>query len=381
MLFKKTGSSKATLTSQIRISRCSSCGAILQDDNKNEVGYISPSRIEKHIEEMTCDRCYNLRHYNASSNEFDADYKKILANAVKSEALIVYVVDLFSFEPSLIPNISQYLGNNVLVILNKRDLLPASKDDNEILAESKRRLAADHIYPKDIVLFSSYSGLNVEKLFTTMNKLRNGKDVYFIGSFLVGKSSIVTEMLRQYRNETDRMITTKQVEGTVLDVMEIPLDEDSSIYDTPGIYNPSSILNQLERDTYKYIIPREEIKPRDITLEQDQYLIFGGISCLGVESDSKVELILNASNNLEINKIKKDKLERSFNQIASNKLGKPSSSLINQLSDLERKEILIPPSGNIKLIIYGLLNITFKGEGQKIVIYLPKKVNIKVLIN
>lgn len=381
MLFKKNNSSKATLTSQIRISRCSSCGAVLQDDNKNEAGYISPSRLQKHIEEMTCDRCYNLRHYNASSNEFDADYKKIIANAVNCEALIVYVVDLFSFEPSLIPNISQYLGDNVLVILNKRDLLPSSKPDSEILEESKRRLAADHIYPKDIVLFSSYSGLNVQKLFETMNRLRKGKDVYFIGSFLVGKSSIVTEMLRQYRNETDRMITTKQVEGTVLDVMEIPLDEDSSMYDTPGIYNPSSILNQLERDTYKYIIPREEIKPREIVLEQGQYLMFGSIACLGVESNSKLDLVLYASNSLEINKIKKDMLERSFNQIASTMIGKPSSSLIKQLSDLERKEILIPPSGNIKLIIYGLLNLTFKGEGQKIVIYLPKKVNIKVLIN
>ncbi len=381
MFFKKSNTTKTTLTSQIRISRCSSCGAILQDEQKNEVGYISPSRIEKHIEELTCNRCYNLRHYNASSNEFDADYKKILANAVKSNSLIVLVIDLFSFEPSLIPNISQYLGDNVLVILNKRDVIPSSKDDNTILEESKKRLASEHIYPKKMILFSSYSGLNVKELFDSMNELRKGKDVYFIGSFLVGKSSIVTEMLRQYKNTTDRMIVTKQVEGTVLDVMEIPLDEDSSMYDTPGIYNPSSILNQLERDTYKYIIPREEIKPREIVLEQDQYLMFGGVACLGLETEGKTSIVLNASNSLEINKVKKDKLERSFNSLASNKLGKPSSSLISQLSDLERKEILIPPSGNIKLTIYGLLNMTFKGEGQKIVIYLPKKVNIKVLIN
>lgn len=381
MFFKKSNTSKSTLTSQIRISRCSSCGTILQDEEKNEVGYISPSRIEKHIEELTCDRCYNLRHYNASTNEFDADYKKILANAVKTNSLIVYVIDLFSFEPSLIPNISQYLGDNVLVILNKRDVLPSFKDGNTILEESKKRLASEHIYPKKMILFSSYSGLNVKELFDSMNQLRKGKDVYFIGSFLVGKSSIVTEMLRQYKNTTDRMIVTKQVEGTILDVMEIPLDEDSSMYDTPGIYNPSSILNQLERDTYKYIIPRDEIKPREIILEQNQYLMVGGITCIGLESENKTSITINASNNLEINKIKKDNLERSFNSLASSKLGKPSSSLIQQLSDLERKEILIPPSGNIKLTIYGLLNMTFKGEGQKFVIYLPKKVNIKVLIN
>lgn len=381
MFFKKNNNSKATITSQIRILRCSSCGAILQDEDKSDVGYISSKRIENHVEEGLCDRCYNLRHYNASNNQFDADYQKILANALKTNSLIVFVIDLFSFEPSLIPNISSYLGDNLIVILNKRDILPKTQTDEEIIDHARKRLNAENIHPKEILIFSSYTKLNIEKLFAMMNQYRNGKDVYFVGAYLVGKSSIVTEMLRQYDNNTTRMITTKQVPGTVLDVMEIPLDETSSMYDTPGIYNPNSAINQLERETYKYIVPREEIQPRKIELDENQFLILGGVACLGNLTDSKTEFTLMASNMLEVTKSKKDKLEKTFEMLISSKQIRPISSQIKSIDDLERKEIQVPPKGHMTLIVFGLYNVRFEANNQKLVVYVPKNVSVRLIID
>jgi len=380
MLFRKKDAINATLTSQIRISRCSSCGAILQNENKNEVGYICNDRLDQHIEEGTCDRCYNLRHYNTTSSEFDADYKKILQLATSTNSLIVYVLDLFAFESSLIPNIASYLGDNLIVILNKRDIMMSDVKDEDLINEAKRRLALEKIFPKKILLFSSYAKLNISELFETMNTLRNGKDVYFIGAFLVGKSSIVTEMLRQYKNTTGRMIKTVKMENTILDVMEIPLDENSSMYDTPGIFNPSSMINQLERDVYRYIVPREEIKPYKVTVDSKISLLLGLICSVTVTSASKTELEFCMSNNIMVTKVKSDKLSRSFTELYTQNKIQPKSSLIKSFDDLVKKEVQAPKSGNIRLIIYGLCNILFKGEGQKITIYLPKKVEVKLLV-
>ena len=214
-----------------------------------------------------------------------------------------------------------------------------------------------------------------------MNQYRNGKDVYFVGAYLVGKSSIVTEMLRQYDNTTTRMITTKQVPGTVLDVMEIPLDETSSMYDTPGIYNPNSAINQLERETYKYIVPREEIQPRKIELDENQFLILGGVACLGNLTDSKTEFTLMASNMLEVTKSKKDKLEKTFEMLISSKQIRPISSQIKSIDDLERKEIQVPPKGHMTLIVFGLYNVRFEANNQKLVVYVPKNVSVRLIID
>lgn len=381
MLFRKKSAINTTITSQIRISRCSSCGAILQNEDKNEVGYISENRIAKHIEEGTCDRCYNLRHFNTPENEFNADYKKILTKATSTNSLIVYVIDLFAFESSLIPNISSFLGDNLLVILNKRDILPSSLSDEDIISNAQKRLALDKIFPKKILLFSSYSKLNISELFTSMNELRKGKDVYFIGGFLVGKSSIVTEMLRQYKNVTDRMISTIKVENTVLDIMEIPLDENSSMYDTPGIFNPSSMINQLERDTYKYIVPREEIKVQTITLDYNQGVLFGLVAILFVESKTKTTFEISISNEVSLTKIRKDKLERSFNDLYRQNKVVPISQFITSVDNLVRKEIVCPLEGNLHLYIYGFGNLAFKGNGQKISVYLPKNVEVKLLVD
>ena len=383
MLFKKKETAPTTITSQIRINRCSSCGQILQTDDPKKSGYISPNRLEKHIEEGFCNRCYNLRHFNASNNnEFNADYIKILNKAKNDQALIVYVLDLFSFEPSLIPNIGKYLPDNLIVILNKRDILGPLFNDDKLISDALKRLKVENIIPRKILLFSSITQLNITKLFNIMNEERKGKDVYFIGASLVGKSSIVTEMLRQYVNNTSRMITTKQIEGTYLDVMEIPLDENSSMYDTPGIFNPNSILNQLERNTSKYIVPREEVNLRKIILSKKMGIIAGAIFAFTIESGEKTEYTFRVSNAVDFTIIKLDKLEKTFNNLIATNAVKPISEQIKTLNDLSVQEVEVPNvDKEVTLVIFGLLRITFKGIGQKFKIYLPKNVAIKLLID
>ena len=378
-MFLKRGN-PVTLTSEIRLNRCSACGAILQNDNPQEPGYISAKRLEDDEETGYCDACYNLRHYNSSSSpEFGADYIKILKKATDSKALVVYMLDLFAFEGSFIKGIGRYLGANVLVILNKRDILPKDINDAVVIEEARRRLLTEGIHPNDIIVTSSSKNVNLETLFKKMNQYREGRDVYFIGASSVGKSTMVNAILKSYKNDTSRVISTYKVPGTLLDVMEIPLDDRSSMYDTPGIFSPESILNQVERPLLKYIVPRQEVSPRVFLTPPKQAFIFGGILVFEMIDGPKTEFSFMMSSDIAITRTKSSNLEKTFNSIAQTGQVKPVSSQIKTLGSLERKEIVVPASGHMVIRILGFGFINFDGQNQKIAVYVPKNVGVKAI--
>lgn len=370
---------KNGVTSEIKIQRCSSCGVILQITDPKRSGYITPERYENGPESGMCDRCYNLSHYNVSDDKnYTPDYLKIVQKAKEKKALIVYVLDLFAFEASIIPNLGKQLPSNVLVLLNKRDVLPKNMDDVKIVSDARRRLAIEGIDPVDIVVLSSAKNLNVGNLFNLLNEHRGGKDVFFIGASKVGKSSIINTILKQYKNETSRMISTTHVTGTNLDIMEIPLDMVSSIYDTPGIYNPKSCLNQLERHAVKYIVPQDEINIRTYSSNSGQSYLLGGIGCINFKSGPKSTFTFHFSNDLAITRVKLDRAEKTFETLTSTKQVKPVSEKIRSLDDLEKHEIHAPASGKITIFILGLGKIDFEGANQKFDFYIPKNVGIKI---
>jgi ribosome biogenesis GTPase YqeH len=371
---------KGTLTSEIRISRCSACGAILQTEDPSAPGYISPKRLESTTDVGFCDRCYNLRHYNSSeSPTFGADYIKILKKANEEKALVVYMLDLFAFEGSLIPGIGQYLGSNLLVILNKIDVMPKDSENDKIVSEALRRLSLDHIKPKAILVTSGSKNINLDSLFKKMNELREGKSVYFIGASSVGKSTMINSILRSYKNDTGRVISTSRVEGTALDVMEIPLDETSSMYDTPGIFNSASLLNQIDRFAIKYIVPREVVVPRVFASGSQQAFIFGGIAVFSIEEGVKSEYSFVFSNAISITRTKNGNLEKTFDSLVKAQQAKPISENIRSIKDLDKKEIAIPASGKIQIRIFGFGSILLEGHNQRLSLYVPHNVGVKVL--
>ena len=64
----------------------------------------------------------------------------------------------------------------------------------------------------------------------------NTADVGLIGFPNVGKSTFINRMLKNY-SDASNLITTSEFPGTTLDLIKIPLDDHSSLYDTPGIMN------------------------------------------------------------------------------------------------------------------------------------------------
>ena len=120
-----------------RVIRCHSCGAILQSDSRKIPGFISKSIIENGAPKIPyCNACYEkMLSLNAGSlnQEVDKEVLKILKDAVATDALIVWVVDLFSFNGTLNPDIVKKIKKlNVVVFGTKRDLFPSFASDESL---------------------------------------------------------------------------------------------------------------------------------------------------------------------------------------------------------------------------------------------------------
>ena len=142
------------------VRRCYNCGAILQTDDKEAEGYVSPEVIKNtNALVVFCDSCYAKQRYNFSKHELACsdEYLSMLKDARASDALIVCVIDLFSFEAGFPKDVVDIISNNpVLVIANKRDLLPADADDQKLkeYVAHRFRVSKISVEANDVVLTS-----------------------------------------------------------------------------------------------------------------------------------------------------------------------------------------------------------------------------------
>ena len=309
MIFKKNTSNG--VTSEIRIKRCFSCGAILQDNNPNDEGYISKERLNTNEEDLLCERCYKLRHYSSpKTNNFNSDFATILLSAKEENALGVYVLNAFSLLGSIIDSLPPYLPNNLLVIINKRDVLPKTISDSYLINQVENIFNKQKLSPKKILITSASDSQKIKEILDAINSLRKGKNVYFFGAVQVGKSSLVNEILKNYTNETSKLITTSLYPNTSLNVISIPIDKNTYIYDTPGIENPSSIISYVEPSISKFIQPRKEVKIEEYSAKEDQSFLISNFARVDFVSGSKASFSFYKSNDISIYRTKINKANK-----------------------------------------------------------------------
>ena len=363
------------LTAEIRIKRCYGCGAILQDKDPNDIGYIPTEKLHDDDEKL-CVRCFKLRNYSTlkKTPDFNIDYVTILDHAKDEKALIVYVLNAFSLAASSLNGIGKYLPDNVLVVLNKRDILPNSYSDEYLIQYTKNMLSKENINPLDIIISSASNYTkNIDILMEEINKYRQGRSVYFIGSYQVGKSSIINNLLKTFINKTGKMITTSCYPGTTLDVISIPLDNESYIYDTPGIYNDRSAISILEPELGKYILPRTLIKPERFSTKDGQSFIISNFFRFDFVKGDKSDFTFFKSNNLTI---LRSKINKADSLIKLNSNEQIKSNKIKDVNDLVKTTFIAKPNTTNVIRVLGLCIIEFVGKNQEIHVYAPKGVEV-----
>ena len=366
-----------------RVLRCYHCGAILQCEKPNEKGYIVPESLNRAtpIQIIYCDKCFEtMKAFNNSELNQDVDQGvlKILNDAFATDAYIIWVVDLFSFNGVLNSEIANKVKKlNLTVIGNKRDLFPSNVKDESLIAYINERFGEFGIKPNTVRLIGG-NKFDAKGLIEAMNAARRGHDVYMIGNITSGKTSIINKALKGYENKTPRQIKTIKYPGTQLDVLEIPLSRSSFFYELPGISQNTSAAGKLEKEVAKLITPKKAIKVTQKNMGPGDALMVGSLAAFEVLKGKQTNYKFYAAEAVETRKVSIKKLDDDINENNVRRSIRPVSERLVSFLDYDMFEYAMENDKKWHdIAIEGLGWLSFVAQGQIIRIRLPKGVAIK----
>ncbi|HAX73783.1 MAG TPA: ribosome biogenesis GTPase YqeH [Firmicutes bacterium] len=363
--------------------KCIGCGAHIQTQDPKEIGYTPASSLKRMeaTEEAViyCQRCFRLKHYNEVQDVSltSDDFLKILQRVGDEDALVINIVDIFDFAGSFVPGISRHInGNDLLLVGNKVDLLPKSVNQTKLTHWMRRSIKEYGLKPLDVALISSAKGHGIDELMEMIEKNRKGRDVYIVGCTNVGKSTLVNRIIKRFTEEQQDIITTSHFPGTTLDIIEIPLDDNTAIIDTPGIINEHQLAHYVDKKTLNEITPKKEIKSGVYQLNEAQTLFIGGLARMDFIEGPRTSFITYFANQLHIHRTKLEKADQLWKTQAGLVL-KPIVLENNEAKELEKHTFFIK-NEKTDIVISGLGWFTIQGEGQQIAIHVPKGVKVIV---
>ena len=367
-----------------RVLRCYHCGAILQCDKPNEKGYIVPESLNRAtpIQIIYCDKCFEtMKAFNNSEldQNVDKEVLKILEDAYATDAYIIWVVDLFSFNGILNSEIANRVKKlNVTVIGTKRDLFPSNVKDESLIAYLDERFGEYGIKAKTIRLVDISNKMDAKALIEAMNNARKGHDVYMIGNLTSGKTSLINKAMKGFENKTNRQIRTIKYPGTHVDVLEIPLSRSSFFYELPGLSQDTSIVNKLEKDTVKQIVPKKDIKVTNRNMLPGDALMVGSLAAFEMIKGKATAFKFYAAEAVETKKVSIKKLDDAIKENNMRRSVRPVSERLISFHDYDMFEFAMENDKKWHDIsIEGLGWLSFVSQGQIIRVRLPKGVALK----
>lgn len=353
---------------------CHGCGFELQTTKEEELGYIKGIKEEK--DEHYCKRCYDMIFHNKTPNTFlkDEDYWNLFEEIVGEDKLYVLVLDLFNLEGSIIDQMIDKLENKkIILVLNKKDLLPKLVKDSKIYSYIKKHPRLKKLNIIDYVIISTFKKYNIDILLEKIN-LNREDDVFLIGAANVGKSSLLNAIINSVVGENREYVSTSYYAGTTLGIINVPFDEKSNLIDTPGIIKNSNLLTELNKKSLEKLIPKKEVRARTFQLEQEQTLFISSLLQFDYVKGPKRGFTLYFSNYIDVHRSKfSNSKEFRDKNLGKNIILNPS---YDELENIEFKTESIQIEGNnVDLVIDGLGWINFKNIDEKIYcnITIPKK--------
>lgn len=321
------------------IKKCFGCGATMQAVYPSKEGYI---KVEKYDDSKFCERCFRIQNYGeykvvAKSNE---EFIQILKRINDSKNLTVLVVDIFNLSKD-IELFSRYLSNDIILVITKRDLLPKTIRDEKLLSYMKYF----DLNTKASLVISSFKNYHMDELLNLIKKYKTGKEVYIVGLTNSGKSTMVNKILYNY-STNDEMITTSMLPSTTLNEIEIKIDDDLILIDTPGLLDEGNMTEYVDIKTLKKITPKHEIRPITYQIKVDQTILFENLMRLDVKCRNNITIYV--ANTVRIERLYKE---------------------TDKLKELECHEIIVDADSDV--VVAGFCFIHFK-EPCEIKLYVGK---------
>lgn len=281
------------------MKKCKGCGIELQTQDKDKVGYVVS------IEQDYCQRCFRLSHYGDTTHlkTSHVNNKKIYDIYNKyANGLFVVIIDILDAlilkDDDLLDVFKNY---NVLLIVNKTDLLPANIRDEKISRIfSKQLFDLNKKYPniRSAILTNKFENHFNEKFFETLNDL-HAKTIIFAGRANAGKSSLINKLL--HNND----LTTSMYPGTTLEEVEIDY-KDYIFIDTPGLVDINNYSTHLNSEKYKLSRIDKTIKPQIFQLFEPQSYFYQGLLRVDIIPSNNSSISFYINNNNEIHRTRLD---------------------------------------------------------------------------
>lgn len=368
----------------VRVRRCFHCGAILQTKAPKEPGYILESTIANNKPDalLYCNRCYSkikALNYSELDQNIDDDIKKILKDALATDALIVWVVDLFTFNGILNPTVAKIAKKlNVVVLGTKKDLFPRVVKNETLLNFVSNSFNENGIQPIAIHLFGHESDIDPKDLLDKLNELRRGHDVYMVGASTSGKTTIISKILTVFENKSKWAIKQEVYPDTKAKILEIPLSNSSFLYELPGFALSTSCVSKVEKEVAKILIPKKEIKVTIRTMMKGDTLMVGNLAQLSEFKGKATAVRLYAAEGVEIRKVKTSQVPEAEHENERKRNIRPYSENFSDFGDYDVFEYEMENDGKFHDIsIDGLGWFTFVAKGQIFRVTLPKGVALK----
>lgn len=307
--------------------KCVGCGAKLQTDNPETIGYVPPFKLtENH--RFVCQRCYYMVYRTSVDDKLKIGsteettnkdilqslklFEKRLENICSKRCILVYMIDIFDFDGSFVSNLPFIVGNNpVILILNKIDLLPEDINIGRLHVWVKKQCEARGLTKIHRIHFVSCTkGFRMGEVKADMIRLVQyfHADIYVVGCTNVGKSTFInnllssstiekktgqdllnylglkegqfslTELKRAYKDKKEPQLTTSSFPGTTLNPIRIHFGRAHSLYDTPGIVQPHQITHYLHSEEIKMVLPKKRVRVVSFRLREGKCIHFGGLA-------------------------------------------------------------------------------------------------------
>ncbi len=272
--------------------KCLGCGVVLQNDNILNIGY-TPN-----LENDYCMRCFKVKNYGEVNNVTTSheDYLNILRDVSRTKDLVLYIVDILNIRENL-DDIKEYLNNDIILVLNKRDILPKSVKDEKII-----NYLIEKYNFKDYLVVSSLSNYNMDLLYKMIYKYKTSNDVYLVGETNAGKSSLINKIVGNYSKGLPSL-TTSNVPETTLNKIRININNNLSLIDTPGVVDEGNIIYHLDTKYYKVLNTKREIKPKTYQISKNQSLLIGDFLRIDYLDGDRNSFTLYIPNGISVRKI------------------------------------------------------------------------------
>ena len=248
--------------------KCLGCGITLQNQEKEGAGYV------KDITQDYCQSCFRLRHYRDFKRvKQEVDTDKTTQFIEEFDGHIFWIVDIMHLNQSLHSGLIRALQNkSVVLLINKRDLLPNSVSDGKLRQSVMRLLKEYNIALQDLIFVSAKKPKSLDKLYPYLDDA----PVAFVGCINAGKSSLLNALLEE------DALSVSPVSSTTAGIIKIEND-DYEVYDTPGFIQETKIVEKFNDDHLLMLAPQKPIKPMIIQIYEKQAIMIGNLGYIVVD--------------------------------------------------------------------------------------------------